>query len=306
MNFFENVWTTGKPVCSVEFFPPKTPESEKQFLRTAEQLRNYAPDFVSMTYGAGGSSRERSIGFGRQLREDYDYEVLPHLTCVGHSRDDIRSILADFEESGFQGIMALRGDPPKGATEFEPHPDGLRYGSDLVEFIRNTHPRFALGVAGYPEKHPEAPSVEDDLRNLGIKVAAGADFITTQLFFENADYFSFVEKCRQAGITIPILPGVLTAVSWKQVSRFCNMCGSRIPEKLARDLEAASGDSEAESEIGIRWAQDQITELLRSGAPGFHLYILNRSKPALELMRRLGEDLGENFRAMTRPAEEAL
>jgi len=162
MSFFKNIWKTGKPVCSVEFFPPKNEDSEKQFLQTAEELGAYRPDFVSMTYGAGGSSRERSIGYGRRLREEFSYEVLPHLTCVGHSRDEIRSILDDFEDSGFEGIMALRGDPPKGADAFEPHPDGLRYATDLVELIRQSHPRFTLGVAGYPETHPEAGSAESD------------------------------------------------------------------------------------------------------------------------------------------------
>lgn len=296
MNFFQNVWRTGKPVCSVEFFPPKNKDSEKQFLSAAENLREYRPDFVSMTYGAGGSSRDQSIGYGRQLRKEFGYEVLPHLTCVGHSRDEMRSILDDFSESQFQGIMALRGDPPKGATEFTPHPDGLRYASDLVEFIRTSHPNFSLGVAGYPEKHPEAVSPEEDLKHLKTKVSNGADFITTQLFFDNSDYFRFVQKCRAAGIDVPILPGILTAVSWKQVTRFCGMCGSAIPTELARSLEAVAGDSKAETEIGVQWAKNQVLELMRSGAPGFHLYILNRSKPALELMRLLSEELGENFR----------
>lgn len=296
MSFFRDVWKSGRPVCSIEFFPPKTPETERQFLDTARRLTDYGPDFVSMTYGAGGSSRDRSIGYGRRLRQEFGYEVLPHLTCVGHSRDDLRKILDDFEESGFRGIMALRGDPPKGAAEFEPHPDGLRYGSDLVRFIRGSHPGFDLGVAGYPEKHPESVSPADDLRHLAAKVAAGADFVTTQLFFDNTDYFRFVEGCREAGITVPLLPGVLTAVSWKQVSRFCGMCGSRIPDELARRLEAASGDPEAETGIGVEWAKNQIKELLEAGAPGFHLYILNRSKPALELMKRLSEELGEHFR----------
>ena len=296
MSFFRNVWKSGRPVCSIEFFPPKTPETERQFLDTAEHLKDYGPDFVSMTYGAGGSSRDRSIGYGRRLRDEFGYEVLPHLTCVGHSRDDLRKILDEFEGSGFRGIMALRGDPPKGAVEFEPHPDGLRYGTDLVRFIRESHPGFDLGVAGYPEKHPEAPTAGDDLRHLETKVAAGADFVTTQLFFDNADYFRFVEGCRAAGITVPLLPGVLTAVSWKQVSRFCGMCGSRIPDELAGRLEAASGDPEAETEIGVEWAKNQIKELLEAGAPGFHLYILNRSKPALELMKRLSDELGEHFR----------
>ena len=306
MNFFREIWSSGRPVCSVEFFPPKNQETEKQFHLTAERLKAYRPDFVSMTYGAGGSSRDRSIGFGLQLRENFGYEVLPHLTCVGHSRDEMRSILDDFEESGFQGIMALRGDPPQGLTEFKPHPDGLRYASDLVRFIRETHPSFATGVAGYPEKHPESPNADEDLRHLVSKVSAGGDFITTQLFFENQDYFRFVERCRAAGITVPILPGILTAVSWKQVSRFCDMCGSRIPPALASQLEEAAGDSEAEAEVGINWAKNQVIELLQAGAPGFHLYILNRSKPALELMRRLDQELGADFRSIPRDDSSVL
>ncbi len=296
MNFFEKIWTTGQPVCSVEFFPPKNEGTEEQFLETARRLKDYRPDFVSITYGAGGSSRDRSIGFGQRLRNEFGYEVLPHLTCVGHPKSEIRGILDEFQESGFQGIMALRGDPPKGATEFNPHPDGLRYATDLVRLIRETHPSFAIGVAGYPEKHPESPSLEDDLRHLTAKVSAGADFITTQLFFENRDYFQFVENCRRAGISVPILPGILPAVSWNQVSRFCKMCGSTVPERLVSELEGASGDAEKEAGIGVKWAKNQITELLRAGAPGFHLYILNRSRPALELMRQLKEELGSDFR----------
>tara|TARA_R100000027_G_scaffold67723_1_gene68188 strand:- start:2560 stop:3480 length:921 start_codon:yes stop_codon:yes gene_type:complete len=306
MNFFRDIWTSGRPVCSVEFFPPKNEDSEKQFLLTAERLKGYHPNFVSMTYGAGGSSRDRSIGFGQQLRTEFGYEVLPHLTCVGHSRAEIGSILDEFADRGFKGIMALRGDPPQGATEFKPHPDGLRYAADLVSFIHQNHPSFALGVAGYPEKHPEADTAENDLRHLTAKVGAGADFITTQLFFDNADYFRFVKNCRAAGITVPILPGILTAVSWKQVSRFSAMCGSKLPAQLAADLERASGDPAAEEEVGINWAKDQIIGLLKAGAPGFHLYILNRSKPALELMHRLGEELGTDFRTIPRAEDKNL
>ncbi|MGE9290446.1 MAG: methylenetetrahydrofolate reductase [NAD(P)H] [Puniceicoccales bacterium] len=306
MNFFRNLWTSGRPVCSVEFFPPKNEETAKQFLLTADRLKGYRPDFVSMTYGAGGSSRDRSIGFGQQLRKDFGYEVLPHLTCVGHSRSEIDSILNDFRDSGFQGIMALRGDPPQGESTFEPHPDGLRYATDLVRFIQEKDPSFALGVAGYPEKHPESPSAEEDLRHLVTKVSAGADFITTQLFFDNEDYFRFVANCRKAGISIPILPGILTAVSWKQVTRFCGMCGSRIPPKLAAQLEEAAGDPAKEAEVGINWAKNQVIELLQSGAPGFHLYILNRSKPALELMHRLDEELGSDFRSIRKDPSGSL
>jgi len=300
MNFFQQIWTADRAVCSIEFFPPKTEEAESQFLTTAGQLTEYCPDFVSMTYGAGGSSRDHSIGYGQRLQNEFGYKVLPHLTCVGHSKDELREILRDFRESGFEGIMALRGDPPKGAATFEPHPDGLRHASDLVRFIRESAHSFGIGVAGYPESHPESPSPEADLKHLATKVSTGADFITTQLFFDNADYFRFVENCRAVGIQVPILPGILTAVSWKQVSRFCGMCGAAIPRELAKQLEAASGDTAGQEEIGISWAKNQIVELLNSGAPGFHLYILNRSGPALQLMKQLTDELGPEFRTRSR------
>lgn len=295
MNFFKGIWNKTHPVCSLEFFPAKTPESEKLFLKTAEHLQSYQTDFVSITYGAGGSSREQSLRYGRLLRDQYGYEVLPHLTCVGHSRDELRDIVSEFRDSGFQGIMALRGDPPKGETKFTPHPDGLSYASDLVHFIREEFPAMELGVAGYPEKHPEATDYQTDLQHLKFKVDQGARFITTQLFFKNEDYFRFVRDCRQLGIRQPILPGILPAISWKQVSRFCDMCGAKIPQELAKDLEAASGDAKAEQEVGVQWAKKQVTELLLQGAPGFHLYILNRSAPALQLMHELNLDLGKNY-----------
>jgi len=295
MNFFKRVWEKEQPVCSLEFFPAKSEDSEKQFLKTAERLQSYQTDFVSITYGAGGSSREQTLRYGKLLRDHFGYEVLPHLTCVGHSKDDLHRIVTEFKDSGFQGIMALRGDPPKGEKKFKPHPNGLRYASDLVHFLKQNYPNMEIGVAGYPEKHPEASNLSTDLHHLKTKVDQGARFITTQLFFRNEDYFRFVEDCRKAGITQPILPGILPAISWKQVSRFCQMCGANIPSELAQELESVSGDTTAEQEIGVNWARKQITELLKSGAPGFHLYILNRSAPALQLMHELSLDLGKNF-----------
>ncbi len=181
--------SAGEPVFSVEFYPPKTEEGARQILRSGKALSAFAPDFVSITYGAGGSTRERTLEYGELLRDLFNFEVMPHLTCVGHSRDELTGILERFQQAGFRNIMTLRGDPPKGKTDFQPHPDGLRYASELVGFIRERFPHFCLGVAGYPEKHPESPSLEDDLGRLCHKVAQGADFITTQLFFDNADYF---------------------------------------------------------------------------------------------------------------------
>ncbi|MBK1857163.1 methylenetetrahydrofolate reductase [NAD(P)H] [Cerasicoccus arenae] len=277
----------GHKVFSVEFFPPKTEEGARQILRTAHALKAHEPDFVSITYGAGGSSRERTIEYGELLRDLFGFEVMPHLTCVGHSRDELTSILERFQESDFHNIMTLRGDPPKGQTSFEPHPDGLRYASDLVAFIKERFPNFCLGVGGYPEKHPEAMDMDTDLANLQTKVNAGADFITTQLFFNNADYFTFVERCRGLGIEVPILPGVMPAMSFDQVNRFCGFCGARVPRELAAKLECVKDDPEASEAVGVEWALQQIRGLLDRGAPGVHLYIMNRSGAAIALMEKL-------------------
>jgi len=281
----------GAPVFSVEFFPPKTEEGARQILRTANVIRRYEPDFVSITYGAGGSSRERTIEYGELLRDLFQFEVMPHLTCVGHSRDELAKILERFQEGDFHNIMTLRGDPPKGQKDFKPHPDGLRYASDLVAFIRERYPEFCLGVGGYPEKHPEAPELDVDLAKLKIKVDAGADFITTQLFFQNEDFTTWVDKCRQIGIEIPIIPGIMAALNYDQVHKFCGFCGANVPEELSKKLEDAKGDESASAAIGVDWAFQQVRELLDNGAPGVHLYILNRSGPAVELLERL-QDAG--------------
>lgn len=286
MSFFKNLFLRPQPILSVEFFPPKNAESIGQFRRAAAHLAGFSPDFASITYGAGGSSQDLSLTYGKLLREEHGFEVLPHLTCVGATRGDLQDVLEKFNQNGFAGVMALRGDPPRGTTNFAAQEGGFRFANELVGFVREQFPAMEIGVAGYPETHPEAPSPGEDLRNLQRKVAAGANFITTQLFFENSHYFSFVERCRQAGITIPILPGILPALSLGQVSRFCAMCGSTLPPALARRLEAAP-DEEAAEEAGIDWAFAQIKDLLARGAPGTHLYILNRSRPAMRLLRRL-------------------
>lgn len=276
-----------QPVFSVEFFPPKTDDAATQLLGAAERVRSLHPDFVSITYGAGGSTRERTLNYARRLAEDFGYSVMPHLTCVGHSRDELRQIVGEFRDAGLDQIMALRGDPPKGETTFKPHPDGLHYANELVELIREIYPECTIGVAGYPEKHPEAPNFETDLANLKRKVEAGADFITTQLFFENDRYFRFVDTCRAAGIEIPVLPGLMTATSAPQVRRFCAMCGTAIPDELDRRLDEAGDDPKAVERVGIDWTLTQARELVTGGAPGLHLYILNRAGPALALMKEL-------------------
>ena len=189
----------GKAVISVEFFPPKGDDGGEQILKTARELASISSDFVSITYGAGGTTRERTIRYARLLKKEVGFNVMPHLTCVGHSQQELADILESYHSSGFRNIMTLRGDPPKGESSFSPHPDGFQYASELVAFIREQYPDFCLGVAGYPEKHPEAQSMDIDLKNLKTKINAGADFITTQLFFNNEDYFNFVDACRNIG-----------------------------------------------------------------------------------------------------------
>ena len=208
---------------------------------------------------------------------------MPHLTCVGHSRVELGGIADRIHAGGFRNIMTLRGDPPKGQTEFVPYQDGLRYATDLVALLKARHADFCLGVGGYPETHPEAPSAEADLQNLKRKVDAGAAFVTTQLFFDNQVYYRFVNRCRKAGIAVPIVPGIMPALSLKQIQRITGMCGTALPADLARRLESAGDNTEAMEAAGLDWAITQIRDLLGHGIPGYHLYILNRAKGALAL-----------------------
>lgn len=271
------------PLRSLEFFPPKDDAGVDALRQTAATLKRIAPDFVSVTYGAGGSTRDRTAQVSRLLREEFGFTVMPHLTCVGHSRAELDVIADQLHDRGYRNIMTLRGDPPKGDTTFQPAPDGLRYASELVALLKARHADFCLGVGGYPEKHPEAPSLEVDLDNLKRKVDAGAGFITTQLFFDNAVYFRFVDQCRARGINIPIVPGIMPVLSLKQIKRFTEMCGAHLPAKLIKRLETAGDHPEVVEALGIEWALTQIRELLAQGAPGYHLYIMNRAKSGLAL-----------------------
>lgn len=273
----------SRPLRSLEFFPPRDDAGVETLRSTAGALKRIAPDFVSVTYGAGGSTRERTAQVSELLRRDFGFTVMPHLTCVGHSRAELLATADQLHAAGFRNIMTLRGDPPKGETTFTPSPDGLRYASDLVALLKSRHPDFCLGVGGYPEKHPEAPSLDSDLVHLKRKVDAGAAFITTQLFFDNTVYYRFVDRCRAAGINIPIVPGIMPVLSLRQIQRFTTMCGASLPPKLITRLEAAHDQPDILETVGIDWALTQIRDLLTQGAPGYHLYILNRAKSALAL-----------------------
>ncbi len=276
-----------RPVISVEFFPPKDEAGGEQIVAAAKGIRESVnPAFVSITYGAGGGTRERTVRYANILKDEYGFEVMPHLTCVGSSREELLEILDGYRASGFCNIMALRGDPPKGESTFQPHPDGLPYAADLVRLIRENLTGFSIGVAGYPEVHPEASSAEADLRHLKEKIDAGASFITTQLFYDNANFIEFTRRCHDIGIDVPIIPGLMPIRSAKQARRFCE----HIPEALQKALDRAGDDPEKTQEVGIDWTYRQIAELLENDVKAFHLYIMNRSGMAAAAVERLRKD----------------
>ncbi len=274
---------TGRPIKSLEFFPPKSEDDTRRLFLAASRLKEFAPDFVSVTYGAGGSTRQLTQGITARLQKELGWLMMPHLTCVGSTKDELKDIIQAFHNEGFRNIMTLRGDPPNGQTKFVATKDGFRYASDLVGFIKSHFPDICMGVAGYPDKHPESPSLEEDIKHLKFKVDQGGDFITTQLFYDNQLYFEYVEKLRVLGIDKPVLPGILPVLNVAQVQRF----GITLPEALNQKLQAAGDEKAAQQQVGVEWAVDQIAELLDHGAPGVHLYIMNMSKSALGILEGL-------------------
>jgi methylenetetrahydrofolate reductase (NADPH) len=279
----------GEPVFSFEFFPPKTEEGVRALFETVEALRPLAPAYVSVTYGAGGSTRQRTVELVKRLKRESEIEAMAHVTCVGASRDEIAALLDEIADAGIQNVLALRGDPPLGQTSFAPHPQGFRYASELVAFIRSRPERwrFCVGAAAYPEGHVETPDLGDDLRNLKAKVEAGVDFLVTQLFFDDGRYFGFVERARAAGIPVPIIPGIMPFTNVEQVERFTAMCGASIPPPLRAAMEVRRDDPDAARELGVAYASLQCADLLRRGAPGVHFYTLNRSPSTRAILAAL-------------------
>ncbi|MGQ9736265.1 MAG: methylenetetrahydrofolate reductase [NAD(P)H] [Thermaceae bacterium] len=276
------------PLLSFEFFPPKTPEGEEALFRTVSELKAYRPAFVSITYGALGSTRQKTVDWGVRIR-DTGLTPLVHLTVVGSSRAELLGILQHLAEKGIENVLALRGDPPKGATRFIPHPEGFRYASEFVAFIREHFgDTFSLGGAAYPEGHPESENLEADLRYFQGKVEAGLDFAITQLFFNNAHYFGFLERARRRGITIPILPGLMPVTDYGQLRHFTEVCGASIPGPLLSRLEKHQDDPQAILEIGVEHATKQTEELLAAGVEGIHFYTLNKSPATRMVLERLG------------------
>mgnify|MGYP001062560145 FL=1 len=276
------------PHFSFEFFPPKTKEGEEALFRTMAELKAFRPAFVSITYGAMGSTRERSVAWAARIQE-LGLTPLAHLTVAGQSRKEVASVLERLVAVGVENILALRGDPPKGERVFRPHPEGFRYASELVAFIRKRYGEaLSVGGAAYPEGHPESESLEADLRHFQAKVEAGLDFAITQLFFNNAHYFGFLERARRVGIRIPILPGIMPITSYHQLRRFTEVCGASIPGPLLSRLERYQDDPQAILEIGVEHATRQVAELLQAGVEGVHFYTLNKSPATRMVLERLG------------------
>ena len=281
----DQILQAADPVFSFEFFPAKTPQGEEALLRTIDELKPLAPAFVSVTYGAMGSNRGKVVELVSTIKNALGLNPMAHLSCTGHTGDEIAAILDQLAAAGIDNVLPLRGDPPKGEA-FQAVPGGFAHASDLVAFMRGRWD-FCLAGACYPEVHPDAPSGESDLANLQTKVRAGVNFLITQLFFDNEDYFAFVAKARAAGISLPIVPGIMPIVDVGGVKRMTAMCGAKLPQELGDRLAKADGDSDAVLAIGIEHAIAQCRDLLRRGAPGVHFYTLNRSPATRRILSSL-------------------
>lgn len=277
-----------RPIFSFEFFLPKAPDDLDAFVLSVKALKGLDPDFVTLTYGAGGTARERTIEAAGRIQKETGLTTACHLTCVAHTRPEISAILDRLRSLGIRHLVALRGDMPQNGEVRPAEQRDFAHASDLVRFVR-VRGGFRTAVAAYPEKHPEAPSPEDDLRRFIEKAAAGADWAITQLFFDARDYFAFVKRAREAGATVPIVPGIMPVTGYAQLKRFTGLCGTKVPPELDERLAAVQDDPDAVAAIGVEWATRQCRLLLDSGAPGIHFYTLNRSRSTAEILARLRE-----------------
>jgi methylenetetrahydrofolate reductase (NADPH) len=266
-----------RPSFSFEFFPPRTDEGVASLLETIRSLRVLNPAFVSVTYGAGGSTRARTFEVARRIKSELEIEVLAHVTCVGATREELRDTFAGLAEAGIENVMALRGDPPKGEARFQATAGGFRYASEMIEMLAREFD-FAIGGAAYPEVHPEAESADADLEVAKLKVRAGASFLTTQMFFDNEAYFRFVARAQAAGIDVPIVPGIMPITSYEQIARIAKMSpGTTLPQPFRDELEARADEPDAIEDLGVAYCALQCAELLSRGVPGIHFYTLNKS-----------------------------
>ena len=280
---------SGRPVISFEFFPPKTDEGERVLLEnTVPELLRLKPDFCSVTYGAGGSTRDKTLGIAARIQREHDLTVMSHLTCAGSTREQIREYVENARRQGIENFLALRGDPPGGVGEFQRTEGGFEYSYQLVTFLREMG-GLSLGTAGFPEGHISCREGKHvDWQRLKAKIDCGADFVLTQLFFDNHDFFEFRDYMVKQGVTIPICPGILPIVSGPQIKRFTTLCGAKLPPAVVQELERLGDDDEAAAKFGIDYAVSQCQELLKRGVPGMHFYPLNRTAAPTAILRRLG------------------
>lgn len=283
MSFCDKL-TAGVPTLSYEFSPPKNPAGWATLYSTLGEITRQAPDFVSVTYGAGGSNREKTVDLVSRIERELDIESVPHLTCVGHSKDEIRDILTTLQNAGIRHLMALRGDAPRNDPQYKPHPDGFAHASDLIEFAK-TNFHFHIGCAFYPEKHPDAEHIEADIQWLRFKQECGAEFATSQLFFDNDLFYAFRDKAAQAGITFPLLAGILPVTSLSQLQRIGELSGQDIPKKLTEFL--GEGTEKEITDRGIEYATRQCRDLLEHGVAGLHVYTFNRALSAVRITKTL-------------------
>jgi methylenetetrahydrofolate reductase (NADPH) len=286
MRIDEIIATRAEPVFSFEFFPPKSEEGERNLQTALRELGPLEPSYVSVTYGAGGSTRDRTIEIVKSLKDEHGLEAMAHLSCVGTTQEELREILDEVRDAGIDNVLALRGDPPQGETEWRPHPGGLHYSTELATLIRE-HYDVCIGAACFPEVHPEAVDLAHDLKFLKEKVAAGASFLITQLFFDNRLYFDFVDEARAAGIEVPIVPGIIPVTNVDQIKRFTQMIAASIPAPLLEQLELRRGDADAVIQFGVAYATLQCADLLARGAPGIHFYTLNKSPATRAILSAL-------------------
>jgi methylenetetrahydrofolate reductase (NADPH) len=282
----EEILRHDQPVFSFEFFPPRTPEGDENLRKALDDLKHDEPSYVSVTYGAGGSSRDKTVEIVKSIKQQYGIEAMAHFSLVGQSVDDLRRQLDEIAEAGIENVLALRGDPPGGESEWVAHPEGLHYSVELIEMIKRDYD-FCVGAACFPEVHPDAASPEEDLRYLKAKVDAGASFLITQLFFDNKDYFGFVDSAREIGIDVPIIPGIWPVTNYTQIKRIAELCKSRFPERFESELAERKDDLSAVTDLGVAYATLQCIELLTKGAPGIHFYTLNRSPATRAILAAL-------------------
>jgi len=271
---------------SFELFPPKTPAAEAALWDNLKHLMDFRPDVVTCTYGAGGSTRDKTLDIVEQAKKRFGLRVASHLTCVGSTVEQLRSYLNEVQQRGIENIVALRGDPPRGETAFTPVAGGLRYASELVDLIRREFPKLGIAVAGYPETHQEASSPQADLENLKRKVTAGGHCVITQLFFDNRDFFRFRERCKERAINVPIIPGILPVTNLAQIQRITSLCKARLPAEFISELEEKD-EADWQFATGVRWAARQVQELIDAGVPGVHFYVLNKSPATVAVLNEV-------------------